>query len=76
MPEKTPPRLTVVSQEGCRYVVVPCEWAGALRDYLQRKGYFVPPPQAVSTGLSSLALSRKADLKAVQAHLDGWAGCA
>jgi hypothetical protein len=75
MPDKTP-RLQVVSREGQHYIMVPTRWAGALRTYLQGRGLLVLPPQDVSTGISSLALGKKTDAKAVQRFLDLWGNCA
>jgi hypothetical protein len=72
MLENTPPRLVVVSSEGQHYILVPRNWAGDLRIYLQSQGVFSTPPETISTELASLTLSKKIDASVVQGLLDRW----
>jgi hypothetical protein len=76
MPEDTPPRLRIVSQEGRYFVLVPPQWAGDLRILLRSKGVTSSPPEPVGGDMVSVELGKKTDTGAVQVLLDGWVSCA
>ena len=66
-------KLKVMMSGREHYIDVPTPRAAALHSYLRARGVQSSPPEPSSAGIDRIELTRSADVKAVQALLDGWA---
>jgi hypothetical protein len=65
-------KVKVVTSGKDYYIDVPTSRASSLHSYLRARGVQSSPPEPSSTGIDRIALTRSADVKAVQAILDAW----
>jgi hypothetical protein len=65
-------KLQVSSESNVRYIEVPSNDAGPLRDYLRRHGLHVSPPGPCSANVDTLQLQGTISTELIQGLLDRW----